>query len=473
VATAEAIKPCATREIGEIAHWDAEADVVIVGFGCAGATAAIEAAGAGAEVLVLERAGGGGGTSALSGGILYLGGGTPVQEKCGFEDTPEEMFKYLMAACGPGPDEAKIRLFCDQGVPFKARYYPEPGMEPPTDDGLIYSGSEQSHPFYRIARPAPRGHKPQAEGAAGGFLMQRLIAASERAGVTVHPNTLCQTLVVDRDGRVVGTIATEAGEERAIRARRGVILSAGGFIKNREMVGRYAPPLLRCNVRLGCEGDDGRGIRMGVGAGGAAVRMEAASISIPLYPPKRLMRGILVNGRGQRFINEDAYYGRTGEVALHHQDGCVFLIVDDETYLRNHAGMEVSAVGETIEELEREIGLPDGSLQSTATLYNRHARVGRDPLFEKASDYLTPLEHPPFGSIDCSTEHAIYAAFTLGGLHTRSGGEVLDPDGDPVPGLYAAGRTTSGVSAQGYSSGISLADGTFFGREAGRSAARG
>ncbi len=303
--------------------------------------------------------------------------------------------------------------------------------------------------------------------------MQRLIAATERAVVAVLPNTLCQTLVVDRDGRVVGAIATEAREERAIRARRGVVLTAGGFIKNREMVGRYAPPLLRCNVRLGCEGDDGRGIRMGVCAGGAAIRMEAASVSIPLYPPKRLMRGILVNGHGQRFINEDAYYGRTGEVALYHQDGRVFLIVDDATYLRNHAGMEVAAAGETIEELEREIELPDGSLQSSVALYNRHAREGHDPLFEKGSDYLTPLEHPPFGAIDCSVSQAIYAAFTLGGLHTRTGGEVLDPDGDPVPGLYAAGRTTSGVSAQGYSSGISLADGTFFGREAGRGAARG
>ncbi len=69
VARAEAIKPCAVREIGEIARWDAEADVVVVGLGCAGATAAIEAADAGAEVLVLERAGGGGGTSALSGGV--------------------------------------------------------------------------------------------------------------------------------------------------------------------------------------------------------------------------------------------------------------------------------------------------------------------------------------------------------------------------------------------------------------------
>ncbi len=79
---------------------------------------------------------------------------------------------------------------------------------------------------------------------------------------------------------------------------------------------------------------------------------------------------------------------------------------------------------------------------------------------------------PPFGAIGCSTDNAIYAVFTLGGLHTRPTGEVLTPDGAVIPGLYAAGRTTSGLAASGYCSGISLADATFFGREAGRSAAK-
>ena len=101
------------RREAEIAKWDHVADVVIVGFGGAGACAALEARADGAEVLILERASGGGGTTALSTGQIYLGGGTPIQRACGFEDSPEQMFQYLLASCGPGADEEKIRAFAD------------------------------------------------------------------------------------------------------------------------------------------------------------------------------------------------------------------------------------------------------------------------------------------------------------------------------------------------------------------------
>ena len=97
------------RRSSECGHWDVETDVLVVGLGCAGASAAIEAASAGASVVVAERASAGGGTSANSGGVIYLGGGTPIQKQCGFEDNAEEMFKYLMASCGAHRDEAKIR----------------------------------------------------------------------------------------------------------------------------------------------------------------------------------------------------------------------------------------------------------------------------------------------------------------------------------------------------------------------------
>jgi 3-oxo-5alpha-steroid 4-dehydrogenase len=89
-------------------RWDAEVDVVVVGVGAAGVCAAIEAAQAGASVLALERAGGPGGTTAVSDGMIYLGGGTALQRACGFEDSIEEMQKYLMAACGPEPDAERI-----------------------------------------------------------------------------------------------------------------------------------------------------------------------------------------------------------------------------------------------------------------------------------------------------------------------------------------------------------------------------
>jgi succinate dehydrogenase/fumarate reductase flavoprotein subunit len=94
-------------------------------------------------------------------------------------------------------------------------------------------------------------------------------------------------------------------------------------------------------------------------------------------------------------------------------------------------------------------------------------------VLHKAPEHVSALVNPPFGAFDCTVEHAVYAAFTLGGLRTRPSGAVLTPAGDEIPGLFAAGRATSGVCVQGYSSGLSLADGTFFGRLAGESAARG
>jgi len=473
-----------SRRAGEIVRWDDEADVVIAGLGCAGACAAIQARAAGADVLVLERETLGGGTSALSGGLIYLGGGTPVQKQCGFEDSPEQMFAYLMAACGPGADESKVRVFSDRsvehfhwlvarGVPFKASFYPEGGTEPPTDDGLIFSGSEAAHPFAALAHPAPRGHHPQKEGAAGGFLMQKLLAATAASGARQMGGARCVALVLADDGRVIGAVARTLSGERAVRARRGVVLATGGFIHDDAMLARHAPWLLRCKVRIGCEGDDGSGIRLGLAAGAEAIRLDAASISLPYYPPKRLKQGLLVNREGQRFINEDAYYGRAGEFALLRQEGQAWLIVDDAIHARPMGGMRLRAVGETIEELESELGFTVGTLQATVALYNRYAVDRQDPVWHKAPEHVSALVNPPFGAFDCTVEHAIYAAFTLGGLRTRPGGAVLRASGEAIPGLFAAGRATSGVCAQGYSSGLSLADASFFGRLAGESAARG
>lgn len=471
------------RALDDVARFDLEVDVLVVGLGAAGACAAVEAVRAGADVCVLERASAGGGTSALSGGLLYLGGGTPIQQKLGHDDSPAAMERYLLASSGPGPDAAKIRLFCEQsvehyhwlvdaGVPFNATWYDGYG-EPPGDEGLTYSGSEDAWPFCDIAPPAPRGHCPAVRGKAGGFLMEKLLAAAQRVGPRIEGDASCEALVVDRERRVVGAVASRAGGVLRVRARRGVVLAAGGFVQSRAMLEQYAPLLRRCKYRLGCEGDDGRGIRMGLAAGGATVRMDAGFVVLPFTPPRVLIQGLLVNGHGQRFVNEDAYYGRIGELGLLQQDGRVYLVVDDACFARPEAGMAVCASGGDVAELEAELGLPAAALQQTVDFYNAYAARGEDPLFHKARRHLRPLDRPPFGAIDCTTDNALWACFTLGGLHTDPDGKVLDADGAPVPGLFAAGRTTSGLAAQGYSSGVSLSDATFFGRRAGASAARG
>ena len=471
------------RDAREITSWDADADVVIVGFGCAGACAAIEAADAGADVLVLERAGGAGGTSALSGGFLYLGGGTALQSALGFEDDAENMYEYMMAACGPGADADLILPYCEgsvehfdwivgHGVPFKESFFP--GAHEPfhSDCGLAYSGSEHVHPFSEIARPAPRGHIPAKVRDKGALLMQRLIAAAEKRGVRTQIQSRCAQLVVERDGRVVGAVVSTLDGERCVRARQGVILTAGGFIYNQPMVDRYSPGLSLCRAKVGTENDDGSGIRLGLAVGAEAIRMEAGDISLAIFPPNDLRQGIFVNEAGQRFVNEDVYMGRAGEQIIYHQNGAAYLIVDETCFHRpEFFPVEIAGVGETIEELEAEVGFPVGALQTTLSYYNEGAARGEDPLFRKGPSYLKPLVTPPFGAIDLRASEFAYPAFTLGGLRINAQAEVLNAAGESIPGLYAAGRTTSGVAKQGYSSGMSLGDGSFFGRRAGRNAA--
>jgi 3-oxo-5alpha-steroid 4-dehydrogenase len=387
-----------------------------------------------------------------------------------------------MASCGPSPDEEKTRLYCEdsashyqwlvaQGVPFKPTFYHGVSGEPPTDDGLVWSGSERVHPFHEIARPAPRGHVPKQEHQAGPLLMRSLCASVEASQARVAPNHRCVALLQEPDGSVCGAMAESFGELRAIRARRGVVLTTGGFINDDEMIRAHQPLVRRCNFRVGAEGDDGSGIRLGVAAGAATMHMDAASISLPATQPWGLKRGILVNAQGQRFINEDSYYGRLGEWALFHHDGHAWLVVDDEVFEKPDYPRELAAVGDTPAELERELSLPPGSLEHTLALYNTHAERAEDPVFHKLPEYLKPLTRPPYGAFDCTTESSIYAAFTLGGLRSDADGRVQDPQGQPIPGLFAAGRSTSGLCVGSYSSGLSLGDGSFFGRRAGRAAA--
>ena len=201
--------------LADVARVDHETDVLVVGFGCAGGAAALEARRTGAEVVVLERASGAGGSSAQSGGELYLGGGTPVQKALGFDDDADNMFAYLRAALGPHADEEKLRLYCDGslehfdwfrslGITFEESLYEVPSWMPPTRDGLMWLG-ENAWPYDQVARPVPRGHRPSAEGFGGWLLMERLTATCAEAGVETHTDTAATALVVDETGRVVAS----------------------------------------------------------------------------------------------------------------------------------------------------------------------------------------------------------------------------------------------------------------------------
>ena len=476
--------PIPPRSITEVPSWDAAADVVIVGYGCAGASAAIGATERGASVIILERAGAGGGASAMAGGEIYMGGGTPIQKACGFDDTPEAMFDFLKAATAPLVNEDKLALYCEQsvdhfnwlvdcGVVFKPSFYATPCWEPPTDDGLVFTGGENAWPFNQIALPAPRGHVPQIqnkklmEKSGGWELMKHLSARVVDGGASVMTDVRVVALVVS-SGAVVGVVGRQFGKDVFVQARRGVVLASGGFAANPAMVTAHVPSISDQMV-LGTDGDDGTSIRLGQGVGAAVAHMDASEAALPSNPPL-VYPSLLVNRLGQRFINEDTYCGRAGQAALFHQGGQCSLVLDEEIFESvpetERWGARPTWVCATLPELEGEMGLPSGSLVATVTLYNEHAASGSDPLFHKRAEYLRPLK-PPFGGIALTGP---YAVFTLGGLVTSVDGEVIGPGGSVVPGLYAAGRATSGIPSWGYASGTSLGDGTFFGRRAGRAA---
>ena len=195
-----------------VTQWDEEADVLVIGFGAAGSCAAIEAAEAGADVLVLERASGISGTTCAATGHFYLGGGTRPQLANDIEDTVEDMFNYMMANT-PEPEEEKIRLYCDnsvahfnwlvaQGVPFNDGFYKKKHYEQPTDECLIWSGNEKAWPFSQNAKPAPRGHKVEKEGSeGGGLVMKHLTAKAEALAVRFQFDANVCNLVADEARR--------------------------------------------------------------------------------------------------------------------------------------------------------------------------------------------------------------------------------------------------------------------------------
>ncbi len=475
--------------VSSVPAWDDEADVVIAGYGIAGAAAAVEAAHNGADVLVLERTGSWGGAAAMAGGFIYLGGGTAIQKACGFSDSVENMAAFLNAAMGPGADEKRIADYCEHsvahfdwlvecGVVFKPEFFAEPGWEPMGDQGLMYSGGENSYPFNTIATPAPRGHVPQmqdkkqGEASAGFMLMKPLVDTATAAGARARYDVRAQALVVD-EGRVVGIRARQYGAEVYIRARRGVVLAMGSFAYNEAMVAQYAPRIAG-RPAASVEQHDGQAIRMAQALGADLAHMDATEVAI-FVDPQQLVRGILVNERGQRYVAEDTYPGRVGQLTLYHQNNTAYLIIDGDAQDEAMASLSprlmmrpATWVADSVADLESEIGLSPGSLQSTVAAYNDAAARGEDPLLHKKAQWIKPIG-TPVGAIDLRESTG---GFTLGGLLTTLDGEVLHVSGEPIPGLFAAGRCTAGLAAWGYASGVSLGDGSFYGRRAGRSAAR-
>ena len=541
-APVEVDDPASTR-------WDEETDVVVVGFGGAGACAAIEAADNDVRVMVIDRFTGGGAT-VESGGVFYAGGGTSHQREAGVEDTPEEMFKYLSMETKGCVEESTLKEFCDtsnetllwleeQDVPFEGSLCPYKTSYPTNRHRLYYSGNETVEAYRKNARPAPRGHvakgKKGMKAVAGPAFYEPLKASALRKGVTPRLQARVERLAVDSEGTVVGLecreiprgtiwallhrllaaadtkyyrffpalgrrlrsmvegIEKKRGKRKMIRAWRGVILSAGGFILNRSMAKHYAPKY-KGGLPLGTAGDDGSGIRLGESAGGVADRMDRVSAWRFINPPLAWAMGIIVNGRGERYCDETVYGSFLGERMCEEQEGRAILIINRALYRRALKEIMPGKVmpfqlmaaasnmlfnarkGKTVEELAGTCGMVPEILRATMDDYNGAADGKREDILGKPGKYMHSLEKGPYYAMDVSSDSKLFPCpmITFGGLVVdEKTGLVKRADGSAIRGLYAAGRTAVGVASNSYVSGLSIADCVFSGRRAGRHAASG
>jgi 3-oxo-5alpha-steroid 4-dehydrogenase len=355
-----------------------ETDVVVIGFGAAGACAALEAVAGGARVLVLDRFGGGGATE-LSGGIVYAGGGTIQQMVAGVTDSPQAMFDYLSIEVADAVSPATLREFCDRsaammawlvdhGVPFEGSLCPDKTSYPTNRYYLYYSGSELS--FADVAPPAPRGHRAVGRGPSGQVLFAKLAEAVTESGAQVLTGTRAVELLTDEAGRVTGVSCLSLRDAPAwarkahavahklskkpflylgglgrrmhrpvawlerkyarpllVTAERGVVIAAGGFIANRAMVREHAPAY-RGGLALGTVADDGSGIKLGLAAGGETRFLDRISCWRFITPPSTFLRGIIVDQAGQRIGDESRYGAATGEAMVTKHDRRAWLVLD-------------------------------------------------------------------------------------------------------------------------------------------------
>ena len=531
-------------------QWHMEADVVVVGFGGAGAAAALEASEQGADVLVIDRFDGGGAT-AYSGGVYYAGC-TRFQKENGFDDTPDEMFKYLKIETGDAVMDSTLRRFCEEsaatvewlekhGVRFNGAFFDGKSSYPPEDKYLYYSGNEKNRKYSRTARPAPRGLRTYAKGWSGYAFFGALKNAVERSNIRQKPHARAQQMVVDGDGRVVGIsilaipedrqkrhqalyrkvdpmkpfgfrksnaaiaecerMERSVGVRRLVRARKGIVMATGGFAYNMDMMKQYLPDFAdkaAALIRLGSMGDDGSGMRLIESVGGALGRMDRPYAGSSISPPFSLLTGIIVNRQGQRFVNEDIYTAYLGEAIAGQEDGAAWLILDSRTFWQVIRGLAPRGDGNfmnwylpillnillggtrrdrSLSGLARRCGIDGAGLETQVAAYNGMAGADRPDPLEKLPEYVKPLRAGgAYYAINVSMGNptSFMLFFTLGGAQVdEETGAAVDAGGRPVTGLYAAGSAAVGIPSNGYyASGLSLSDGIFSGRRAGRHCAR-
>jgi 3-oxo-5alpha-steroid 4-dehydrogenase len=541
------VEPPLVVEDAGSAAWSDGADILVVGLGAAGASAAIEARDAGADVLILDRFEGGGATR-WSGGIFYAGG-TRHQREAGKEESAEEMYRYLSMEVGDIVRPETLRRFCEgsngdlewlegHGVGFSSRLHAAKTTFPDEDKFLYYSGNEKVPVFAEKAKPAPRGHRAVGKSWTGYAISARLKKAAVKGTRQMfHARVL--RLVQDGAGRVAGAevlhipkahqaahqacydrmdpmrpfgaarsrrlvararaIEAKHGQRLLVRARKGVVLAAGGFAYNMDMVREHLPHVARTYdslIRMAALSCDGSGILLGQSVGAATARLGNPFLGRMMTPPNASVQGLMVNARGERFVNEDAYVERLGREIAAQPDCKAWLVVDDAVFRRirrqaldfksgnfKNFGLPMllnilfggTRKAATLAGLAAKLGIPAGAVEQAVAQNNAAVRAGEPDPVGRGGDNCVELIGGPWRAINNAPQNvfSFMPFFTLGGVKVdEDSGAVLDGAGRPIAGLFAAGRTAIGLCSNAYQSGMSIADCVFSGRRAGSALAR-
>jgi succinate dehydrogenase/fumarate reductase flavoprotein subunit len=486
--------------------WDDEVDVLVAGSG-AGLVGAYTAAREGLTVAVAEASDKFGGTTAYSGGGIWYPA-NPVLHRAGVEDTVEDALTYYRAVVGDRTPRELQDTYLRRGPELIAYLEKDPGFEFTPLPWPDYFGKApkarldgQRHmtpsPLPAAAlgelRASMRGPldtdrlgAPPPDTLTGGqaLIGRLLLSLAQYPHAVLHLNTQLTELVLAGD-KVAGAIVERDGARVAIRARRGVLLAAGGFEANDELRRRHRVPGAARDT-MGVLTNQGRALTAAAAAGADTDLMDQAWWSPGLIHPDGraafalwFTGGIFVDQDGRRFVNESAPYDRIGRAVITRlAEGALSLpywmiyddregevppvkasnvsMVEPEKYVS--AGLWHTA--DTLEELAAKIGVPAGNLLGTVKRFNAMAVTGTDPDFgrgDEAYDRAFSGGEPPLVPVERGPFHA--AAFgisdlgTKGGLRTDTHARVLGASGAPIPGLYASGNTMAAVSGTVYPAG--------------------
>lgn len=454
------------------------ADVIVIGSGGAGLAAAVTAHQNGASVIVVEKMPKVGGNTILAGGALNAVDDGSETAKAN-DDSVEKHYTQTFEGGDKQGDPELVRTMVENawdGVEWLKSL----GME--FKDGV----------FTVTGGMWPRAHKPVEPVGTGFFTTySKYIDANEN--IEIMLDTEAKEIITDESGKVTGIVAVgKTGNKVTLSANKGVIVATGGFGKNVELREKYNkqwPTLGETTKSTNHEGATGDAIAMLEPLKANFVQMENIQL-LPLGDPVTgslsgniehdVERRIFINKEGKRFVNEGGRRDDMTMALFEQTDNYMWIVMDSDCYPTgdevNNFNESVNDLiaqgravkGDTLEALAKEMGVPAENLTAAVEDFNKHVETKEADEFGRTL-YSTPIDNGPFYAAPrVPTVH-----HTMGGVQINTDAQVLDTEGNVIPGLYAAGEVTGGIHGANRLGGNALTDTVVFGRIAGASAAAG